>query len=475
MSENKRKIVIIGGGITGLTVAYYLQKEIHKQQLAIECTLLEASTRLGGKVQTYTENGFVVERGPDSFLARKQSASRLVNEVGMSDALISNRTGKSYVLVKDRLHLMPGGSIMGIPTKMTPFAFSGLFSPLGKLRAGADFILPRSKETSDQSLGHFFRRRLGNEVVDHLIEPLLSGIYAGDIDELSLQATFPQFQQVEEKYRSLILGMKRGIPKPVSSQKMQVGDKGMFLTVSTGLESLVHEVEKHLDQGTVQLQTSVEKIHKNDSHYTLMLNNGDELTADAVIVTTPHRQTAKMFSKYQFFESFKQMPSTSVATVAMAFPESAIKKDIDGTGFVVSRKSEYTITACTWTHKKWSHTTPPGKVLIRCYVGRAGDESIVQRSDEDIKKVVLKDLNKILSLTDEPEFTVITRWQNAMPQYTVGHKQRLKEVHENIERNLPGVFLSGASYEGLGLPDCIDQGEQSVRKVLKFINKKVEA
>ncbi len=467
---SNQKVVVIGGGITGLTVAYYLQKEAREKGLDIKCTLLEASHRLGGKVQTVERDGFVIERGPDSFLARKQSASRLVNEVGLGDKLVNNTAGKSYVLVNGKLHPMPGGSIMGIPTQIGPFITTGLFTPIGKLRAAMDFVLPRTPGESDQSLGQFFRRRLGDEVVENLIEPLLSGIYAGDIDQLSLMSTFPQFHQVEQKYRSLILGMKQTTPpKPKLNGQTKSAPKGQFLTVSTGLQSFIDAIEAKLELGTVFKGIKVEGIEKHNHHYLLKLNNGEEMTADSVVVATPHHVTQSIFNEYSFFNSFKDMPSTSVATVAMAFPEEAINKDIDGTGFVVSRNNDYIITAVTWTHKKWPHTTPEGKVLLRCYVGKAGDEAIVDQSDDEIIKVVLDDLNKTMNITDQPEFSIVTRWKDAMPQYTVGHKDRVEYVKKNVAEHLPGVFLAGSSYEGIGLPDCIDQGEEAVKKVLEYL------
>ncbi len=472
VSDVNHKVVIIGGGITGLTAAYYLQKEAKTKGLEIECLLLEASHKLGGKIQTIVKDGFVIEKGPDSFLARKQSAARLAREVGLGNKLVYNSSGKSYVLVRGKLYPMPGGSIMGIPTQVGPFVTTGLFSPIGKLRAGFDFFLPRTNEIGDQSLGQFFRRRLGDEVVDNLIEPLLSGIYAGDIDHLSLMSTFPQFYQVEQKHRSLILGMKQmSPPKPKGSASAQK-PSGMFLTVSTGLQSFVEQIESKLENGSVKLGIKVDHVEKENSRYLLHLSNGELLSADSVIVATPHQATQAMFSQYSFFDSFKVMPSTSVANVAMAFSESAIKKDIDGTGFVVSRNNDYTITACTWTHKKWSHSTPKGKVLLRCYVGRSGDEAIVEQSDDEIIQVVLDDLNKTMDITEKPEFSIVTRWKNAMPQYMVGHMERIKEIKSSMNAQLPGVFLAGGSYEGLGIPDCIDQGEAAVQQVLDYLNTK---
>ena len=471
MTEEKQKIIIIGGGIAGLTSAFYLQKAIQEENLPIELKLIEASHRLGGKMQTVIRDGFTIERGPDSFLARKLSISRLAKEVGMEDQLVHNSTGKSYVLVNEKLHSMPGGSIMGIPTEVGPFLTTGLFSIPGKLRAAADFILPRSESGKDQSLGEFFRRRLGDEVVENLIEPLLSGIYAGDIDQLSLMSTFPQFYEVEQKYRSLIIGMKKSTPSqpktPVNKEKA----KGAFLTFKTGLQSFAEAIEAKIDPKTILKGHRVDKITKHGSKYDVYLNNGETLVADSIIAATPHKITQSMFADYHFFDPFKSVPSTSVATVALAFPEEAVKNDIDGTGFVVSRNSDYSITACTWTHKKWAHSTPKGKVLLRCYVGRAGEETIVDLSDDRIIKIVLDDLKKTMDITMNPDFSIISRWQNSMPQYTVGHKQRLTDILAHMNAELPGVFLAGASYGGVGLPDCIDQGEAAVQNVLNYLKK----
>ena len=211
------------------------------------------------------------------------------------------------------------------------------------------------------------------------------------------------------------------------------------------------------------------RITKTDNQYELYLNNGETIYADCIVAATPHKVTQSMFSQYRFFDPLKSVPSTSVATVALAFPEEAIKKDIDGTGFVVSRNGDYSITACTWTHKKWEHSTPKGKVLLRCYVGRAGDETIVDLSDDQIIKIVLDDLNKTMDITLRPDFTIVSRWKNSMPQYTVGHKQRLETINQHVKAELPGVFLAGSSYGGVGLPDCIDQGEAAVKRVLDYL------
>ncbi|HEY4554297.1 MAG TPA: protoporphyrinogen oxidase [Bacillaceae bacterium] len=469
MKENKKRVVVIGGGITGLTAAYYLQKQVEDEGLDIEVLLVEASHRLGGKIQTVYKDGFVIERGPDSFLERKKSAAQLARDVGLGDDLVNNTAGKSFVLVNHKLHSMPEGAVMGVPTKVTPFITTDLFSVQGKMRAAADFIMPRSKTSGDQSVGSFFRRRLGDEVVENLIEPLLSGIYAGDIDQLSLMSTFPQFHEVEREHRSLILGMKKTTPPPAKSQGGK--KKGIFLTLKKGLQALVDAIEEQLDTGSVLKGTKVSSIEKRPGGqgYHVQLNHGEMLEADCIILAVPHTVLPNIVPGYEIFDPYKTMPSTSVATVAMAFDAKDVQDILDGTGFVVSRNSDFTITACTWTHKKWPHTTPEGKVLLRCYVGRAGDETVVDLSDAEIEKIVLGDLHQTMNVSAKPEFTIVSRWKNAMPQYTVGHKERLEEMKEGVRKELPGIFIAGASYEGIGLPDCIDQGKTAVEDVLQHL------
>ncbi|MRG86953.1 protoporphyrinogen oxidase [Salinibacillus xinjiangensis] len=462
-----KQIVIVGGGIAGLTAAYYLQKEIKSKQLPYKLRLIEASNQLGGKIQTVHKDGFTIERGPDSFLARKESAARLAKNVGLGDELVRVSSGKSYILANGKLHSMPKGAFMGIPTQITPFVYSSLFSIPGKLRAAGDFILPKGKPREDQSLGAFFRRRLGDEVVENLIEPLLSGIYSSDVDRLSMMATFPNFYQLEQKYGSLIKGLKKTMPKPskASPKKKQ----GMFLTLKNGLTSLVDALEQDFG-GIVTKGVAVSHLTKNDQTYELLLSNEEKITADAVVMAAPHKAAQKILSQYNFMNEFKDMPATSVANVAMAFDEKDIQKDIDGTGFVVSRNNDYRITACTWTHKKWPHTIPEGKALVRCYVGRPDDQEVVDFSDEEIEKIVLNDLNKTMNITAKPLFKVVTRWKNVMPQYTVGHNQRVERVQTNMQQHMPGVFLAGSSFKGIGLPDCIDQGEKAVEDVLAHLS-----
>ncbi|MGE6630870.1 protoporphyrinogen oxidase [Bacillus sp. NPDC077027] len=469
MHDKQKHLVIIGGGITGLAAAFYLEKEIEDKGLSLNITLVEASPRLGGKIQTLYKDGYIIERGPDSFLERKASGPQLARDVGLSDQLVNNKAGQAYVLVKETLHPMPKGAVMGIPTQITPFVTTGLFSFAGKARAAMDFVMPRSKQVEDQSLGEFFRRRVGDEVVENLIEPLLSGIYAGDIDRLSLMSTFPQFYQTEQKHRSLILGMKKS-QQTAKAQQITAKKQGQFQTINQGLQALVEAIEKKLKLTKIYKGTKVTQIERSEQGYDIQLDNGGTLYADSAIVTTPHQSIYSMFPKEAGLDYLREMTSTSVATVALGFQDEDVHIDKEGTGFVISRNSDFSITACTWTDKKWPHTAPKGKTLLRAYVGKSGDESIVEQSDSEIVKIVLDDLKKMMDIKADPEFTTVTRWKTSMPQYHVGHQQTMIKMKNAFMQSYPGIYITGASFEGVGIPDCIDQGKKAIKDALSYLS-----
>ncbi|MDF2557451.1 MAG: hemY [Bacillales bacterium] len=473
--DQKQNIVVIGGGLTGLTSAYYLNKKIKEENLPYQVILVEASSRLGGKLQTVYKDGFIIERGPDSWLSSKTAISELAKDVGMGDALTYNTPGKNYICARGKLYTTPGGAIFGIPTELMPFATSNLIPWAGKIRAGMDLFIPKTKtDDGDIAMGPFFRRRLGNSLVENLIEPLISGIYAGDFEKMSIMATFPDLFLKEQKYGSLIVGMKAGrkpAPKPQTPTNTTGKPKGMFLSLNTGLESLATAVEDKLSEIQILKDTCVENVEKNNDHYVLKLSNNEVIQAQSIIVTTEHQSIPKMFSKYDFLNFFEEMPATSVINVTMAFKKEAVEKDIDGGSLVVARTSGYNITSCSWNHKKWPHTTPKDHVLMRVYVGKSGstNEDVLKLSDEKLEEIALNDVSKHIKLKEKPLFTVVTRWKEKMPQYTVGHKKRIEELKNISSEELPGVYFAGASFEGVGLADCVSQGKQAVDKVFNFL------
>lgn len=453
-----KKVAVIGAGITGLSAAYYLQ-----QQLDVDIDILEQSDRVGGKIKTYQGDGYTIELGPESYLGRKQIMNELAAEIGMADDLVTNNTGQSYIYANNKLYPMPGGSIMGIPTEVKPFLATKLLSPSGKARAGLDYFIKPKKMKTDVSVGEFFRRRLGNEALENLIEPLLSGIYGANIDRLSLKSTFPNFKEQEEAHGSLIKGMR--VQKAQTGRPSTGKKKGQFRQFKNGLQSFVERLAEVVQQqgAVVKFNSAVSAIDKKGDTYTVTVNDKEE-QYDGVIVTVPHTVFNRWFDEAPL-GFFKYMETTSVATVVMAFDESQVNNEENGTGFVIARNSDTIITACTWTDKKWEHAAPPGKVLLRAYVGRPGSDIVKESTDEELVKLARRDLDKMMELNGEPEFTIVTRLLNSMPQYDVGHIDRVRHVQRYMEQTYPGLLLTGASFEAVGLPDCISQGKASAEKL----------
>lgn len=482
-------VVVVGGGITGLSTAFYLMKEAKQNGMEMKLTLVEKGVRFGGKIQTYRRDGFIMEEGPDSFLARKTAALDLCKDLGIDDQLNGTNPDarKNYILRNNKLHLMPPGTMLGIPAEITPFVRSSLISPAGKIRAAMDLFLPRGDSSHDESLGLFLRRRLGDELVDQLVDPLLSGIYAGNADLLSLQATFPMFHQIEKRDRSLILGIVKqrnsqkgsGVPREPEKKHTSI-----FLALESGFDTLVTSLVERLKQEGADLipdtsVTRLERVPQEDTgngsgiQYRLKLTDHPPLDADAVVLTTPAFVSEKLLSPYIETNPLAQIPYVSVATIGLAYPRAAIKHPLDGSGFVIPHKAKRFITACTWVSSKWLHTAPRDKVLLRCFVGHSGDESHVSLSDEEVVRGVRNELKSIMGIDAEPEWTKVIRWNQAMPQYLVDHLSRMKKLQSDVERELPGLTLAGAGYYGVGVPDCIAQGKQAAGQVLEQLQKEI--
>lgn len=358
---------------------------------------------------------------------------------------------------------MPSGLVLGIPTELEPFLATGLVSWNGKMRAMLDLVAPPRMSEEDESLGAFIERRLGVEVLQNITEPLLAGIYAGDTYKLSLQSTFPQFGEVERAYGSLIKGMMSG-KKPVETH---TGTKrSAFLTFRKGLKTLVEGLVKGLSGVDQRLESEVAEIRRlGESRYEVVLASGEKLAADDVIVTVPAFAAADLLRPYVDVAALDAVNYVSVANVVLAFEREDVTGSFDGSGFLVPRKEGLNITACTWTGIKWLHTSPEDKMLLRCYVGRSGDEDKVFLSDEEITALVLRDLHKLMGVTARPLFAEISRLPKSMPQYPVGHLQSIAAFRKGLEAALPNVYATGAAFEGVGLPDCIKQAKELAQRM----------
>lgn len=461
------RIVIIGGGISGLSSAFYLQREAERQGRELHLTIVDEAPVLGGKINTLQRDGFVIEKGPDSFLARKQAMIDLATELGLEDELTATNPGakKTYIMHGRKLHAMPQGLVLGIPTEIAPFVKTGLLSWGGKLRALMDLVLPARRDEGDESLGGFLERRVGTQVMRRIAEPLLAGIYAGDLKKLSMRATFPQFGDSERKYGSLIKGMmhnRRATAAAVTGK----AQRGTFLTFKGGLSSLVRALDAALGGTDRRLGVKAVELVKETKGYTVVLESGERLAADRIVVTAPAFATADLIEPHLNCDELRGIRYVSVANVVMAFDKASFGLQFDGSGFVVPRSEGLHITACTWTSSKWLHTSPDDKVLLRCYVGHSEDQESVKLPDAELIAAIRGDIRATMGITAEPLFTEITRLNRSMPQYPVGHVDKMNAFRARLNEELPGVWVTGAAFDGVGLPDCIRQGKEATAELL---------
>ncbi len=494
MSERKatkRTVAVLGGGMTGLSAAFYLYREAERQGVPLAVTVLEASSRLGGRVNTLRRDGFVIERGPESFLARKLPMIELAEALGITGEFIgTNPAAKvTYIAHDNVLHGMPAGLNLGVPTNAEAFLATGLLSEEGKRRALAEVDVPPAAigepDSQDESVGDFLERRFGAEMVTRIFEPLLAGIYAGDLYGLGLAATFPQFKELERQYGSVIRGLaeqsrsarERATPAAEASASRSIGS--MFLTFRRGLQSVIEALEARLrEEGCeIRLGTRVTALRKTEAGstgghseaYRLAMDDGSMLEADAVVVALPAAGIADLLEPHADVSAMRNTRYVSVANVVFGYDEAGFDHPLDGSGFLVPRGEGRLITASTWTSSKWLHTAPAGKRLIRCYVGRAGEESNVELSEEAMTAGVRRDLQELMGLTAMPSFVEITRHRCAMPQYPPGHRTAVEAFLAELAGGLPGVVPAGQPFGGVGLPDCVAQGKLAAESVVRTL------
>jgi oxygen-dependent protoporphyrinogen oxidase len=485
MMSKIRRVAVLGGGITGLSAAFYLLKLANERGEAIEVTVIEGSGRLGGRINTLRKNGFVIERGPDSFLARKLPMIQLARDLGIEGELTGTNPDakKTYISLDGKLHPMPEGMTLGIPTDAEKFMRTELVSEEGKLRALQELELPADRETGDESVGHFLERRMGREMVERIFEPLLAGIHAGDLYRLGLKATFPQFKEMIREQGSLIEGTReaqraakgRAEANAAAGKAANPSPSSVFMTFRNGLSTVIEALESHLraDGCKIRIGAQVEylepiaeEMQAGKGTYRFHLSDETTLEADEVIFTLPAYATAELLAPHTDVTALTNVRYVSVANVVLGYNGAGFNHDLDGSGFLVPRGEHRHITASTWTSSKWLHTAPHGKRLIRCYVGRAGDEQSVELSDPVLAAVVERDLHDLMGLTATPEFVEITRLRHSMPQYPIGHVEATASFREELGKQLPGVLVTGAAFEGVGLPDCVAKGKQMAEALL---------
>ena len=463
----RRRVVIVGGGITGLATAYFLQEQARTLHQPLEIFLIEREHRLGGKVLTEHAQGFIIEGGPDSFLTQKPWALQLCELLGLADRLTGPQPHrKTFVLLGGRLRRLPEGVMGLVPTRLGSFLRSDLFSGWGKLRMVVEPLVPPRRDDRDESLGEFVRRRLGRQALERLAEPLLAGIYAAEADRLSLLATFPRLRELERRHGSLTAGVMAQRRRRSKDAKES---KPLFMTLRPGLSALVEALRARLHGVKVITGQRVAQLERRNtkSSYSLRLADGRLLEADALVLTTPAHVAAELLEPLspKAAELLAKFPTVSTAVVTLAFRRSQVEHPLDGTGFVVPHVEGRALTGCTWSSSKWPGLAPEGFVLLRCFFGRAGQEDALELNDGDLVHLAYEELHALLGLRGKPILTRVHRWPRAMPQYLIGHLDRLAQIEEALGEH-PGLILAGAAYRGIGLPDCIRQAQDAAERLL---------
>jgi len=476
VSKSRKHIIIIGGGISGLAAAHRLLELSKTNNSPIHLTLLEASPRLGGIVQTTHRDGFLLERGPDSFISEKPEALELARRLGVDSQLIqtNEQNRRSFIVRKGRLRPVPEGFQLMAPSRFWPFLTTDIFSLAGKLRMSADLLLPRrsANGNNDESLASFVRRRLGREALERMAQPMVGGIYTADPEFLSLRATLPRFLDMEQRDRSLILSMWR----KARTAKNQTGVSGprysLFLSFDKGMQVLVEALEKSISEPDVEIRLntkvkSLERTGASSSSWQIRTDQNEILEAEAVCLAVPSYIAADLLSDFapQLSSQLREIEFASTATVNLAYRRADIAHKLDGFGFVVPFIEKRTIIACTFSSVKFKGRAPADHVLLRAFVGGALQPEMLQLDDAEIVNRIERDLNEILGLKSKPLFVELARWNKSMPQYSVGHLARVARIEQEVNK-LTSLTLAGNAYSGAGIPDCIRSGEKAAESLI---------
>jgi oxygen-dependent protoporphyrinogen oxidase len=450
--SSARSAIVVGGGISGLSAAYYLTRA------GVQVTLVEKEPRLGGVMQTDFVDGCTLELGPDSFLAAKPWALDLIRELGLAADVISSNDHlrKSYILRHGRLVPLPDGLMMVVPTKVLPLLASPLLSWGTKIRMGLEWFRRPQGPREDRSVAAFLRDHYGQESVDYLGEPLLAGVYGGDPAELSVVSVLPQFAKLEAKYGSLTRGV-------LAARRAAHGAGGpLFQSLKGGLASLADAIVRAAGERLTVIRGEVEAMERAGDGGWRVRVNGEWREAGHVVLACRAYQSAELLRLLapELAELLAAIPYTSSMTLALGYRRVDVKHPLSGFGFLVPKAERGLLLGCTWLGTKFPHRVPDDKAVLRCFM--AGDS--LARGDDEVVAMARAEIRRIMGVEAEPIFARIVRWPRSMAQYTVGHARRVKRI-EALVAGLEGLQLAGSAYHGIGVPDCIHGGKTAAERI----------
>lgn len=464
-----KDVVVMGGGVSGLAAAHRLTELSRAGPCEFRVTLLEASHRFGGVIATEHTGGLLLELGPDSCITDKPAALRLCERLGLAERLVAPRHGglKLYTVHRQELTPLPEGFLLMAPTRVGPVLRSPLFSWRGKLRMALEPVLPRRSGEEDESLASFVRRRLGKEVLERVAQPLIGNIYAADPEALSLAAAMPRFPEMERTHRSVVIGTRRAQTRRARAEGETGARWGLFVSIDRGMEVLASRLAERLGPRALRLGETVRDLRRDPATRRWRVATGSGgFDADAVICALPAFAAADVLAALdgELARDLKEIPFSSTATVNLAYRRSDIAHPLDGYGFVVPHAERRTITACTFSSVKYAGRAPDDVALLRCFAGGALQPRLLDQPDTVLEARVREDLEALLGVSGSPTLCRTARYPDGMPQYNVGHLDRVERIEARLER-FPALALAGKSYRGVGIADCVQSGETAAERV----------
>ncbi len=468
------RVAVLGAGISGLSAAYRLAGGSNH---GLKIDVWDRNPRVGGVLQTDHVDHYQIEQSADNFITTVPWGLELCKELGLTDELVQTNPDyrRTYVVRKGRLHLLPDGFLMLAPTKLWPMVVTPILSPFGKLRAGMELLIPSRKDDVDESMADFVRRRLGREVFERLVEPLVSGVYAADMEKLSVLATLPRFRDMEKDYGSLIWAMQRQLKANRAAHlSEQSGARySMFVTLKKGLSHLCDTLAERLPHESLHLGRQTAKMERfrldgvNRWRWRLTDTTGKSDEYDAVICALPSHEAARLLVTPlpELAEKLGRIEHQGTAIATFAFNADQLKQSVRGMGFVVPTIERSPILAGSFSSLKYKHRAPEGKLLIRLFAGGARSPEMPEMNDKKLVPLLLAEMKKILKIEGGPHLTTVSHWPRTMPQYHVGHLELVEEI-EKLVAPLPDFALAGNAFHGVGIPNCSHSGQLAAVKIL---------